>query len=101
MSYLSWLIAGLLMLGGCSRDPNSYDDCVLESMKGVSSDVAAAAIRKACRAKFPAVTQESVELPAEARKKIHGQAGMLPNDTFGGTIYNGTQTGRLRKSLFV
>jgi hypothetical protein len=33
--------------------PNSYEDCILESMKGVSSDRAATAIKQACKSKFP------------------------------------------------
>ena len=31
----------------------SYDECILESLKGVSSDVAANAIIASCRSKFP------------------------------------------------
>lgn len=33
--------------------PNTYEDCILEAMKGTSSNVAAQEIKKACRAKFP------------------------------------------------
>ncbi|RZB30376.1 MAG: hypothetical protein SRB1_02656 [Desulfobacteraceae bacterium Eth-SRB1] len=33
--------------------PNDYDECILESMKGVTSDVAARLIRRSCRDKFP------------------------------------------------
>lgn len=32
---------------------SSYDECILESLKGVSSDVAANAIIASCRSKFP------------------------------------------------
>ena len=31
----------------------NYDDCILEYMKGVTSDIAAEAIKQACRRKFP------------------------------------------------
>jgi len=31
----------------------SYDECILESLKGVSSDVAASAIIASCRSAFP------------------------------------------------
>ena len=34
-------------------DYSSYDECILESLKGVSSDVAANAIIASCRNKFP------------------------------------------------
>ena len=33
--------------------PDSYDECILESMKGVTSDVAARIIMLSCRNKFP------------------------------------------------
>ncbi|QWD31214.1 hypothetical protein G6681_05585 [Polynucleobacter paneuropaeus] len=33
--------------------PSNFDDCVLESMKGVTSDVAARTIYQSCRQKFP------------------------------------------------
>jgi hypothetical protein len=33
--------------------PNNYEDCVLENMKGVTSNVAAVAIENACLKKFP------------------------------------------------
>ena len=47
---------------------SSYDECILESLKGVSSDVAANAIIASCRNKFPAavpVAAEQAESPAE------------------------------------
>lgn len=33
--------------------PSNFDDCVLDSMKGVTSDVAARSIYQSCRQKFP------------------------------------------------
>ena len=33
--------------------PNNYEECILESMKGVGSDQAAGAIQRACRTQFP------------------------------------------------
>jgi len=33
--------------------PNNYDDCIIQNMKGVTSDTAAAAIRYSCYQKFP------------------------------------------------
>lgn len=41
--------------------PKNYDDCILESMKGVSSDRAATAINRACRNKFPESCLKSVD----------------------------------------
>jgi len=47
---------------------SSYDECILESLKGVSSDVAANAIIASCRSTFPeaaAVAPAAPEPPAE------------------------------------
>jgi len=33
--------------------PSDYDECIIEGMQGVASDVAAVAVRSACREKFP------------------------------------------------
>ncbi len=33
--------------------PDNYEECILDSMKGVTSNAAAVAIAQACRAKFP------------------------------------------------
>jgi len=33
--------------------PSNYEDCIIEGMQGVASDVAAVAVRSACREKFP------------------------------------------------
>ena len=53
--YLALLMA--LLSAGPGRaevsDFTSYDECILESLKGVSSDVAANAIIASCRSKFP------------------------------------------------
>ena len=33
--------------------PNNFDDCIIQNMKGVTSDAAAASIRLSCQQKFP------------------------------------------------
>ena len=40
---------------------SSYDECILESLKGVSSDVAANAIIASCRSTFPETTPQAAE----------------------------------------
>ena len=45
---------------GDSSDPSSYDECILDAMRGVSSDVAARAIIDSCRNLFPETQQETV-----------------------------------------
>jgi hypothetical protein len=43
----------------------SYDDCILESMKGVTSDYAAAQITKACRSQYPQRGAQLIEIERE------------------------------------
>lgn len=43
---------------------SSYDECILESLKGVSSDVAANAIIASCRNKFPEAAPAAAAAPA-------------------------------------
>lgn len=43
--------------------PSTYEDCILESMKGVTNDIAAKAIEKACRKKFPYKRAKRAPLP--------------------------------------
>lgn len=45
-------------------DYSSYDECILESLKGVSSDVAANAIIASCRNKFPEAAAAAVAAEA-------------------------------------
>ena len=55
-----WSIAGVICLL-CSAEayawsffgPKTYEDCILQGMKGVTSDVAAGAVQRACLTKFP------------------------------------------------
>ncbi len=56
---MSVIFAALFAVGLCSQasagifGPNSYEECIEESLKGVSSDVAARALIINCRKKFP------------------------------------------------
>ena len=48
---------GILMLTDYASaglfGPSNFDECILQSMKGVTSDVAASLIAQSCRKKFP------------------------------------------------
>jgi len=44
----------------------SYDECILESLKGVSSDVAASAIIASCRSAFPETAPAAAVAPVPA-----------------------------------
>ena len=50
---------------GDPDDPSNYDECIIDAMKGVSSDVAARAIIESCRNLFPAPQRETVSPAAE------------------------------------
>lgn len=59
------LVAALLTISGAARsEPSNYDECILDAMKGVSSDVAARAIIESCRALFPETPTEAPAAPA-------------------------------------
>jgi hypothetical protein len=64
------LFAPGLVFGDVS-DYSSYDECILESLKGVSSDVAANAIIASCRSKFP----EAAPIAAQPSESSPEQAG--------------------------
>ncbi len=53
---------------------SSYDECILESLKGVSSDVAANAIIASCRSTFP----ETAPLAAEPAEPAPEAAALAP-----------------------
>ena len=38
--------------------PSSYDDCITQTMQGVSSDIAARAIMESCQNQFPTEPEE-------------------------------------------
>jgi hypothetical protein len=51
-------------LSALQAEPVNYDDCITQTMQGVSSDIAARAIIEACQKQFPTESQEVVEAPA-------------------------------------
>ena len=48
----------IVFLVGCDQitSPKNYDDCILNNMKGVDSDLGASQIRQSCRKKYPITT---------------------------------------------
>ncbi len=69
--------------------PNNFDDCILQSMKGVTSDAAARAIYQSCQQKFPQkkVKQNTRNLSADELVNIAGRGG-LSQDYFSGQLLN-------------
>lgn len=70
---------------------SNYDECVLESMKGVTSDVAAGAIMRSCRDKFPEKRPSDSEVPLSVVNQLDGRAGMTNYGYFKGNLYNGNK----------
>jgi hypothetical protein len=70
--------------------PSNYDECVLDSMKGVTSDMAARAIMRSCRDKFPEKRPKDTQVPSTVVAQLDGRAGMSYG-FFKGNIYNGNR----------
>lgn len=60
---------------------SSYDECILESLKGVSSDVAANAIIASCRSKFPAAAPVAEEPAASPPEEENVPQEPMPAET--------------------
>ena len=69
--------------------PNNFDDCILQSMKGVTSDAAARAIYQSCQQKFSQkkVKQNTRNLSADELDNISGRGGPY-QDYFSGQLLN-------------
>ena len=66
-----FLILPMLLPGLASgATPSDYDECILESMKGVKSDLAAKSIIRSCRNKFP---EELNKKPNENLSTLQGR----------------------------
>jgi hypothetical protein len=94
-----------LTLHAGSPGPSTYEECILDSMKGVTSDAAANAIIDSCKHMFPgkkptseiAQGQDSGVVPSSVLEKLSGMAGVKRNTSnrtppkFSGTIFNESQ----------
>lgn len=72
--------------------PKNYDDCVLENMKGTTSDLAAKAIYQSCRNKFPFPAPKPltfITLNKNQLKSVTGTANSS-GKYFTLSIYNGS-----------
>lgn len=70
---------------------STYDECVLDSMKGVTSDQAARAIIVSCRNKFPTAKAKAEDMPPWELAKITGKGRVSPfTDSFTANLYNGS-----------
>jgi hypothetical protein len=72
--------------------PKNYDECITESMKGVTSDLAARAIIKSCRERFPEKKKQlppSKSLSIDQLMNFTGRAGLSFGNYYSGNLYNG------------
>lgn len=72
--------------------PSDYNECIIEGMKGVQSDVAARAVRQACRSQFPENTKKEKvpkkcsSIPKYAAQKEQVAAPLSGSKTGGITV---------------
>ncbi|WP_155761747.1 hypothetical protein [Alteromonas mediterranea] len=93
------LLSSLLLSFSASAGifgPSNYEECILDKMQGTKSNVAANAIKRACRKEFPSkeAKRELVALPKSELKKIKA-SGSIVEDILGdlkfeAKVYNGT-----------
>lgn len=87
-----WVLLMLLVSpnlpAGSLPDPDGYDQCLQESMKGITSDRAAAIAMRACRKESSEDKVTEADLPTGAFSKLVTHAG-FGYGAFSGSIYNG------------
>ena len=93
---VSFLIPVVLLPGlAGAASPSNYDECILESMKGVKSDLAAKSIIRSCRNKFSDRSKGKVKsrsLSYTEMSQLTGRASFSEfsyGGNFSGKIYNG------------
>ena len=87
---LSTLVA-VVILAGCSNEPQNYDDCILQHVKAGMSELAVAQLIEACERKYslqPEAEQESVDIPKSEGSLITGRMAITDSGHASGTVYN-------------
>ena len=69
--------------------PSNVDECILDGMKGVTSDAAAGAIYRSCHNKYPRQTPATTKIPDTVLEKLNGKGQITDYGYFSGTLYNG------------
>ena len=90
-----------LVFGGWFGASN-YDECILESMKGVTSNLAAAEITDSCWSKFPSNTEKELyaKLTPDELSLLTGKAWYSGNGSYAGKLYNGNNEITVRDISF-
>lgn len=87
--------------------PRSLEDCILENMKGVTSDDAATQIRAACMLKFsdnePTKKCKMREMTAAEAKNVTGNASISNYSApyFSGSFYNGNSVATIDEIVVI
>ena len=95
------LLAPLVLLcpmpgyGGQS-DPSNFDECIIDAMRGVSSDVAARAIIESCRNLFP--ESEPVAAPPVAPASVPAPAAEIDTPIASGEMMAFTRDPSVRRA---
>jgi len=80
------IIIFLIPLFVFAQETQNYEDCILENMKGVSSDVAAEAIKEACESKFAA--QDIPEIHTQAIEASLNETEVFQKPSFKEYVLN-------------
>ncbi len=96
------IVVGVIVSDPCSAGifgPNSFDECITESMKGVKSDTAAQAIYQSCRNQFPkkptprhperALTATEVEKVSFSPVNLYESSILVGQKRMAFTVHNG------------
>lgn len=81
----------MVALSGCDSHSDNYENCILNSMNGVNSDLAAKAIIASCRSKYQSSRPEEKQIPPSELKMINGKGGEVNGHKFFGQIFNGSK----------
>ena len=92
-AFFAFVLAYPLTVTAGLFGPDNYEECILDSMKGVTSDVAARAIAGACAKKFPAekpaANMRDEVVSSSVLANVTGRASVSRSGTFlSGNIYN-------------
>ena len=86
--------------------PRTYEDCILENMKGVKSDDAALQIQVACMQKFPGDEPKKCkmrEMTAAEAKNVSANASIsnYGSPYFSGSFYNGNSVATIDEIVVI
>ena len=86
------LVATLGLVTGCEdTKPKSLEDCLIQGLKGVTSDQAAKTITYACTQKFPKPEKAAMALDYTALAKLKAEFRPIGGTMLDGSLYNGNQ----------